>query len=138
MRRLWHADLLPLDFSAAKWCVVACICILTWVLVLALAALCVAHVPIGRYRRVPGSLFLAGVVLFFISKEFGWATILSLLDRFAPSVNLLLPTGWAASLFQLLLPNPSWMVLALILPIAAVLYTPPGSLYRLEEFFISF
>jgi hypothetical protein len=125
-----------LNFSVVKWCAVACILLLTWVFTLALAALCAARVSRVRYCWVPFVLALVGFVVFIFSTQFGLMATLSLLDPFAPSLNLLLPTSCAVSLFRLLPPNSSWLNAALVVPVAAVIYTLPGSLNRLRSFYV--
>jgi hypothetical protein len=61
-------------------------------------------------------------------------TFLNLLDRTAPDLNLLLPTGWAVSLFQLLLPEGRWSALLLV-PVAFVIWSLKKSLNRMRNNF---
>ena len=125
-----------LDFSISQWFVAAAICFLTWSVMLSLAVLCTSHVEARKYRAIPGFVYMAVAILFVTGKTYGLERILSWFDRQASSINLLLPTGWAVSLFELLLPKPFWMVLLLLIPVAAILSTLPDSIRRLRKAYV--
>jgi hypothetical protein len=124
-----------LDFSVLRWGLAAGIGILAWMTNLSLVMLCVARLPWKKYTHVPGVFFMIGAILVLDGKLFGWAGLLRVLDRIAPDLNSLLPTGWAISQSQLLLPQPSWITAALLIPIAVVIGTLPNSLARLRNFY---
>jgi len=70
-------------------------------------------------------MLLFGLIL---GKEYIGTMLLNLLDHNASTINLLLPTGWPVSLFNLLLRDPNWIYLVLLLPIAALLWPVKGSI----------
>jgi hypothetical protein len=121
-------------FPAAKWAAVILIALVAWVEVLALAALCVAYLPRLPYQLTSSLLF---VILFglFLARDLVGSVVIALVDRGAPSLNLLLPTGWPASLFQVLLPDGHWLVLLLLVPIGATLGTLRSSRKRLQALY---
>ena len=114
-----------------KWLLVIPLALLAWVEALALAALCAARLP-----RLPYSLASAGLFVFvgivFLARDFIGAALIDFLDRCAPGLNLLLPTGWPASVLQTVLPGGHWISLLLLLPIGALIWTLKPSLARLR------
>lgn len=122
-----------LKFSAAQWLAVQPIALLSWLTLMALTALCLIHVPRKVYQMFAASLVIFGLFLLFAHNIVGNA-LLNLLDRTAPDLNLLLPTGWPVSLFQLLLPEGRWSALLLI-PVALVIWSLKNSLNRLRNDF---
>src|ERR1039458_2506477 len=61
--------------------------------------------------------------------------VIALIDRAAPNLNLLLPTGWPTLLFQFLLPEGQWLFLLLLVPLGAALGTLKHSLRRLQTLY---
>ena len=120
-----------LEFPSAKWILVPAIAALSWATVLALAALCAARWPKFPYERVYASLVLSGFVIVMAMRIVG-PFLLTFLDPAAPALNLLLPTAWGPSLFQLSLPNGNWRTIVLLLPIGLVLCTARSSLALLR------
>ena len=59
--------------------------------------------------------------------------VLHFMDTIAPTLNMILPTGWVPSLFQLFLPDGAWMVFGLMIPIILVIWTIKNSLGRLRN-----
>jgi hypothetical protein len=76
------------------------------------------------------------VVSFFAIRAIPKNVMIGFLDRAAPFFNFLLPTGWAVSLFQLLLSNPDWLLALFVIPIAIIIWTLPDSLARLRRFYV--
>jgi hypothetical protein len=78
-------------FTGPKWSAVIPISVVAWAEVLALAALCVAYLPRLPYQLAASCLTVIGFALFMARNLVGSAVI-GLIDRCAPSLNLLLPT----------------------------------------------
>jgi len=119
-----------LDFSALKWTVVPLLALLTWAVMISMATLCAARLPWLPYRLLVNG-FVVLIFAFIVGRTYIGPVLLEVVDRHASSLNLLLPTGWPVSLFELLLPNSHWAYLVLLIPIAAVIMTFNGSLRRL-------
>jgi len=116
-----------LKLSVVQWLAVPPIALLSWLTLMALTALCLLHVPRKVYRCVAGSLFFFGFIMLVANQVVGKA-VLKLLDLTAPDLNLLLPTGWAVSLFQLLLPEDRWSILLVLVPITFIIWSLKYSL----------
>jgi hypothetical protein len=121
-----------LHFSYAQWILAMTLAILSWVMLLALTALCAARLPRLKYQIITSSIYLFGFVLLMAHKLIGNA-VLAFIDSMAPRLNLLLPTGWIPSLFQLILPEGQWMIAGLIVPVVFVIYTIKKSLELLRS-----
>jgi hypothetical protein len=117
-----------LGFSTLKWLAVPPLALLTWAFNLAIGAFCASRWPSFQYRLI----FVGFFVLFFFLVLGAARPLIGLLDSSASSLNLILPTGWPVSLFLLLLPNPHWLYLILLIPITALLLTCKKSLARLS------
>lgn len=117
-------------FTAAQWFALVPISVAAWSEVLALAALSVAYLPRASYQL--GSVSFIGLlfVLLMAGNVVG-RRVVALIDQCAPSLNLLLPTGWPVSLFQALLPEGHWMLLFLLLPLGAAVWTTKSSYQRI-------
>src|SRR4029077_19292038 len=102
-----------LDFSIAAWCGAIVVAILTWLFTLSLAALCAARLPRKKYAWVPLAIFPIAGMVFIALRVYRGQVVVAAINVAAPYVNLLLPTGWAVSLFQLLLPQPDWVLIGL-------------------------
>jgi len=124
--------------SPARWLAVPLVILLSWLMLLSLTALCVLYVSRKTYQTFAG-LLMAFAFFVFIANSLVGAPLLNFLDRAAPDLNLLLPTGWSVSLFQLLLPECRWTALLLLLPIGCIIGTLKYSLncmrndFRFEE-----
>ena len=119
-------------FSPLKWLAVLPLALLTWAVTVAAGAFCAARRPSFPYQLV----FTGFVLLFFVillSQKFIAQPLIALLDHYAFGLNLISPSGWPVSLFQLLLPNPRWANLILLIPIAALFLTFKKSLARLSN-----
>ena len=121
-----------LKLSIAQWIATIALAILSWGTLLALGALLASRLPSLPYPVITGSFYMFGFGLLMTWKELGSA-VLHFFDRLAPELNLLLPTGWCPSLFQLLSPNREWMVALLIFPVALIIWTLKGSLELLRS-----
>ena len=124
---------LSFQFDAARWAGVLLIAVLTWAGLVAGAALGAAYFP-----RVPFRLGGAMLVVLF------WLTTVSdtfrdyfvnLLPACALGINLVLPLGWPVSLFHLLMPNPHWSWLYLLLPVGILIWSLKSSLARLRSYY---
>jgi hypothetical protein len=121
-----------LGFSPLRWGLAAAVTVLAWLLLLALGILCAARLPRLPYSGI-SLLFVGSAFLLFFARDFIGHAALDLLDRFGPQINLLVPTGWAVSQFELLLPAPRWSTLALLVPLTAVVLAGQNSLELLRR-----
>ncbi len=119
-----------LNFSPARWIAVPFLAVLSWAVMISASVHCAARLPRLPYRILSGGIV---VVLFgiILGREYVGPVLLKLLDHSASTLNFLLPTGWPVSLFSLLLPNPNWIYLILLIPIAALLWPVKSSLTSL-------
>jgi len=118
--------------SVAKWFAVIPVSIMTWMEVLALAAACVAYLPKLPYQLVSAGLMLTLFAL-FLARNFVGNAVIALIDICAPSLNLLLPTGWSVSLFQVMFPEGRWVFLGFLVPVGATICTLRLSIDRLRD-----
>ncbi len=123
----WSLGLLEQYWPAAVG-----IAVLTWVTVLALAGLCAAYVPWLAPLVLPGG-FIALIGVALAEKYVTESVIMMLLDRYAPVINLVIPTGWPAALFQVLTPKGDSLAFAMLVPVLGLLVTIPFSLARLRS-----
>ena len=108
-----------MEFSMAQWPGAIVSVALTWAIVVALAIIGIAYRPQWPYH------FFAG---FFVMVAFGFvplhgviaAPALAVLDRLAPELNLVLPSGWPASLFEIISGQAHWKTLGLLVPMLGV------------------
>ena len=121
-----------LHFSFVQWGLAMILAILSWALLLAMTLLCAARLPNLKYQIITSSVFLFGFAFFLAFKAIGPA-VLHFIDSVAPTLNMILPTGWAPSLFQLFLPDGAWMVVGLMIPIVLVIWTIKNSLGLLRS-----
>jgi hypothetical protein len=117
--------------SPTLWIAVLSASILTWAHVLALAALGAAHRPQIPFGLILGAIFVGSFIVLIARSLVGNAA-LALLSYCAPTLNLILPTGWPASVFQAFLPAGYWPNLILLVPVAATIWTWKGSIVRLR------
>jgi len=119
------------DFSVWRWLAVIPIAFVAWVEIIALAALCVVRMP-----RLPNQLISNGLILIlfglFVVGRFVGATVLAIVDRAGPALNVLLPTGWPGSLLEALLPGGHWEYFVALVPIAGLIWTIRNSFARLQ------
>jgi hypothetical protein len=120
-----------LRLSRLQWAAAMMLAVLSWITLLALTALCAARLPRVPYSRISATLFVLGLALLLTSKMTG-PSILTFLDSAAPTLNVILPTGWAPSLFQLVLPRGNWVIAALIIPVVIIIGAIPNSLQLLK------
>ena len=113
-------------FKAGKWTALVPVSAAAWAEVLALAALGVVYLPRVRYQLV-SSIFIMLVMALFFTRDYVGGAVISLIDESASSLNLLLPTGWPASIFQVLFDGGHWFFLVLLLPLVAVVWTLKSS-----------
>jgi hypothetical protein len=121
-----------LQFSLVQSVVAGVCAALSWVMLLALAALCAARLPRLPYQRITG-VFIIGAFAVIIGHKFIGSAVLELIDAAAPTLNLVLPTGWAPSLFQVFLPGGDWLDAFLIVPIVLVIISTKNSLQLLRS-----
>jgi hypothetical protein len=118
-------------FSLPKWCAVVPLGMWTWIEVIALAVLCVSYFPRLPYALVSGLLTFSLFIL-VLTRQFIGPFLLRLLDNSAPTLNLVLPTGWPVSLFQALLVGNPWNIAVFLLPSVIIVYSLKNSLGRLQ------
>lgn len=121
-----------LEFSPLKWLAVLPVAALAWLTLLALAMLLAIYFPAFPYQIVSA---IAPMLVFgvFLARDYVVPVLVAALDRAAPHLNVVLPIGWPVSLFQLLLPEPSWLIATLALPTAAIISTIRWSMARLQR-----
>jgi hypothetical protein len=119
-------------FANFQWIAIALLAALSWAMLLALSAFSAARLPTLRYPVITSSLVILGYVLLFTVKLQNHV-VLDLIDGAAPTFNLLLPTGWCPSLFELLLTGRTWLVASLMIPIGLVMWTTKDSLKLLQS-----
>jgi len=123
-----------LHFSVVQWGMTLILATLSWALLLALTLLLAARLPKLPYQTITSSIcYLASAVL--LSFKVMGSTVINLIDRIAPTLNFISPTGWVPSLFQLFLPDGAGAVVGLVIPIFVVLWTVNSSLGRLRNRF---
>jgi hypothetical protein len=116
--------------TPAQWFATFLVAILSWAALLALAVFCLARLPWVPVPIIPGGFILVGVIVFF-GRTVLWPVLLAAIDHAAPVLNLILPTGWAVSLFQCFAGDHQWWMIILLLPVALILFTARESLKRL-------
>src|ERR1700677_3239432 len=124
-----------LDFSRGQWLALPLVVAAAWLLEMALALLCCARLPPKiNHQAMTGMILLA--VASFCGMKFLGPVLPALLDRIAPGLNAVLPTGWAVSLFQLLLPAWSQGVPYLVIPTGLLIWTLKQSRDKLRADFL--
>jgi hypothetical protein len=118
------------DFSVMKWCAVFPLSVVTWVEVVALAALCVTYFPRMPYQLASSILMLTIFVL-VMARDIVGSAVMTLIDSCAPSLNLILPTGWPVSLFKALLSEDAWSAVGFLVLTAIVVSSLSSSILRL-------
>jgi hypothetical protein len=116
-----------MHLSHVQWAMAMALAVLSWVMLLALAFLCAARLPDFKYAVITSSFFILGFAILVAFKAIGPA-VLRFFDSVAPALNLVLPTGWVPSLFQLLLPGGAWAIACLIVPVVLVIATTRNSI----------
>ena len=112
--------------------VVIPVAILGWGAMLAVVMLCGARWPRLPYVQISMFIIFAALALLFGQNLVG-SWLIETLQRFAVPLNVLLPTGWAPSLFLFAMGSHDWTLALLLIPIGAVLSTMPSSLARLRR-----
>ena len=118
--------------SIAGWLAAIFAAILTWAVALALAALCAQYFSRAPFQMVVISILVGGGGVFAAEKIFGLSAVLAVLDRVAPTINLLLPTGWPGLLLQIATSHQTWRYAVLLVPIAVILWSVKRSLGQLS------
>jgi len=117
-----------------KWAAAFLVALVSWTVVLALAAFCTARQIRGPLAAITSGLILVVFAALF-GRQFVLPVVLQALDQAAPALNLFLPTGWPVSLFQTLTADgPRWPLL-LLLPVGLVFWTVRDSCRRLCDGF---
>ena len=124
------------NYSAKQCLIVVPVAAVTWMMTLALTMLCAARLPQRPLQLITAGLFVTACVVAIAAKILGWPFVAKVFDQYAPFLNLLLPTGWAVSLFGLLQPGGAWIHLGFILPVCAVLWTLRDSMTQLRSQYV--
>lgn len=103
-----------------SWMLAAPAAVATWGASRALAIGGAAFLPRFPYPLASGLCVVIGLCL-FAGREWIGAPAVQLLDQTATFLNLIIPTGWAAALYQALTPGGDLVLLCLLLPGAALL-----------------
>jgi hypothetical protein len=125
------ALVIVMEQPAVNFLAVIPIAIVVWITVVAGSVILPARFPRIPYALISPALFMFAIAL-FLGRAVVGATLLAFVDRYASTLNLVLPTGWAASLFLLLIENNRWVTLGLLVPIGTLLWLVPGSLTQLR------
>jgi hypothetical protein len=120
------------QFSLAQMVLALACAALSWVMLLALTALCAARLPRLPYQIITTVFFIFGFTLLVGHEVIGRA-VLNFFDAAVPVLNLTLPTGWAPSLLKLFLRDGNWLEAALIVPMALVILSIKNSLQFLQS-----
>jgi hypothetical protein len=123
-----------LHLSTAKWIVNFILAVVSWAMLFGLSTFFATRFPRLPYQVFTGTAYMFGFVLLITWKEIG-KPILHFIDQIGPELNLILPTGWCPSLFQLILPGGQWMMIGLIIPVIMVILTLKKSLELLRARF---
>jgi hypothetical protein len=119
------------EFSVGQWSGALVSAGVTWAIVVALAIIGITHRPQWPYQLFAG-LFVMVAFAFVPLQGVIAAPALIVLDRLAPELNLVLPTGWPASLFEILSGEAHWKTLGLLVPLLGVLAAVKPSLAQLR------
>jgi len=100
--------------------------VLTWLMEMAVALHILAWMR-KPLRSAINAAMICGVFIAFISWKLTGQFVVAFFTDHGQFINLLVPNGWALALYQVLLPNPQWNLLLLLLPIglfiASALYS---------------
>jgi len=111
-----------LQLPPLAWVAAVFLGVLAWAITLALAALYAVYLPRSIYQTAMAGILVVVVGSFIGQKLFGTEKLVAILDRAAPTLNLVLPVGWPGLFLQLFTPERQWLVLGLWLPAAALLW----------------
>lgn len=106
--------------------------LLMWLTLLASTLLCASLFPRIPYALIASFGIVSGMILYW-TRVFAGSFVVGLFDHYSASILVLLPTGWSASLFLLLLGKFDWATLLLLVPMGALISTMPASLARLRR-----
>jgi len=118
-------------FSAMQYGLLVVLSIAVWMAVVALAVLGAAFFPRFPYRAVSGAIIV--VLWFTLVNQWFRAEMVAFLQAYGHPLAMLLPTGWAVSLFNLLTPPVDWLHLLLIAPVAVLVGSLRFSIARLKR-----
>jgi len=103
--------------------------VLAWFTMHALVLFCASRWPRFPYGAIPALAIFSLIGLGFAHLG---EHLADALHTFGIPINVLLPTGWTASVFLLFTGDHDWTLALLLIPIAGVLSTIPNSLARLR------
>lgn len=119
------------DLSWLQWMALPPLTLLAGVALAGTAALLATRLP-KQARFVAATAGGMWFLLFLFGRIVPWEKVWRLIDNQAVWINSLLPTSWAISLFQLLLPGADWVRLILLIPIAFLICSLKDSFARLQ------
>jgi hypothetical protein len=120
------------QFLSTQWVVTGIFAALSWLMLLALTALCAARLPRFPYQKITSTFILCGFALLVGHKFIGHA-VENFIVAAAPVLNLISPTGWVPLVFQAMLPGGSWLAIALLAPVILAISMIRNSLVLLES-----
>jgi len=126
---------LLLHLSPLQWIITLVLVPSTWAFMLALAALGAGRFPRLPYGSILGPVYLLWFVL-FVGAKYTFPLLLTFVDYTAPVFNVLVPTGWPLSQFQLLLPDARWLTCLLLVPMGLILWAFKNSFQLLCARFV--
>lgn len=111
-----------LGFTRWQWLGILPVALATWFVTFALGVI-LARIPIRLLTQLTAFVTMIGVAG-LVTLEYSPGTMQEILRTGAPLLNLLLPTGWGVSLFELLLPDGQLVMAAFLLPLILLLAIP--------------
>jgi hypothetical protein len=108
--------------SPWQWLMTLLLVPLVWMFGTTLCMLGAARFPHLPYGQAVGIIYVVGMVAVFGHKLMGNG-LLGFLDRHAPVLNYLFPTGWPLSLFHFVVGDRPAIFALVVVPLAAVLAT---------------
>lgn len=119
------------SFSTLQWAGILPFGAIAWLNVLALAILFAAHRPLFPFQMV-STACMGLVFAVFVGRDLIGKPLLALLDRFAPSLNLLLPTAWPLATFGALVSGGDLIFWLLLIPVLGICGAVRPSIARIR------
>lgn len=109
--------------------------LLSWFTMLSLTLLFVARLPWLPYNLFTGAIIFFPMILVFTQHLIG-PLVLHVLDSNAQTLNLLLPSGWAPSVFYVAGKQTVDLTWGLLIPTTAIIFTSKSSIAILRRNFV--
>ena len=117
--------------SPTEYALLGVLAAVVWIVVIALATFGAAFFPRVPYRLISGGV---GTILWFsLVNEWFRGEMMDFVAAHGRTISMVLPTGWAVSLFHLLIPPIDWFYLLLLAPVAVIIGSVKFSIARLRR-----